>query len=342
MSNFFGWLAASAVTIISVLIVWYVVKHAFKWADAGPWGVLLLILSAVITMVAARLFLVPLIDDLYSNVKGDVADSAMAADIVGVLGAAPKDLGFSGEGATVLDQQAEGQVPTTGEEVATSETQIIVAAEPAVSVAAPTMFEFAHPYVVTSTTNLLILEKPDGQVIQVDVTGIETMACALDLRRIGPDGKPTHAYACPPSDGKTFAISQVTLPSDFPTLPAGLLPQPTPVVTAPEGSGGGGGNWLVGGESSGTCLKRELTRLGFENSTQFGTAWLPQGTSWTLSYPGTLGAWFTFAGNEKWALQSLDWRNISFKINGVLARAMGPQADVNSVFGIGPVPEACR
>ncbi|MBI3429197.1 MAG: hypothetical protein HY050_03880 [Actinobacteria bacterium] len=269
----------------------------------------------------------------------------MGADAARVLGALPANLGFTGEGAQsqiFQTPQPEGQVPTSGGQVPTGagQTQIVVGSEPAVSVTTPTVFEFSRPYVVTSTTNLLILEHADGQVKQVDVSGIETTACAIDLRRLDASGNPTHALACPASDNVTFALSQVSLPADWPQLPAGLMPQVS--VARPEGSGGGGGNWLIGGDVSGQCLKGELTRLGFENSTQFGTDWLPAGTTWMLSYPGWWSAAFTFAGNEIWNLQSRDWNWLVFDVNGVLARSMGPKADVSTVFGTGPVPEACR
>lgn len=337
MIEIFGWLATSAVTIIAVVIVWFVMKYAFKWAVAGPWGVLLLIVSAVITIVAARLFLVPLIDDLYTNVKGDVSRSAMAADVVTVLGAAPGSLGFTGQGASVLDQSQGNPfetAPTTGGQQ--TQTGTVAAAV----VANPTVFEFAHPYVVTPTSNTIVLEYTDGHVVQVEVTGTTPTACAIDLRRRDVSGNPTYAFACPTSDGVTFALSQVTLPVDWPQLPTELL------YVAPEGVGGGGEGVSFNSPDMGQCVATELVQKGIAHSSEFGTNWLPAGSSWMLISPNWGARAFTLDQNETWTLISNDWDSVSFPINGELARQMGGKTGGGktsaTVIGTGPVPTACR
>ena len=338
MNEFFGWLATSAVTIIAVIIVWFVMKYAFRWATAGPWGVFLLIVSAVITVVAARLFLVPLIDDLYKNVKGDVGDSVMAADIVSVLGAAPGNLGFTGQGASVLDQ---GQGGNPFESAPVASVPLAVVSQQTASLASPTVFEFAGPVVVTPNTNLLILEYPDGRVVQVDVTGSTPTACGESLLKRDDAGNPTHALACPASDGVTFALSQVTLPADWPQLPAGLL------QTAPEGIGGGGeGGVPFDSPDMGQCIGTVLAQKGISHSSEFGANWLPAGSSWTLISPNWGGRAFTLDQSETWTLMSNDWESVSFPINGELARQMGGKTGAGKTFatviGTGPIPSACR
>lgn len=342
MNEFFGWLATSAVTIIAVVIVWFVMKYAFKWATAGPWGVLLLILSAVITVVAARLFLVPLIDDLYKNVKGDVADSAMAADVVSVLGAAPGKLGFTGEGASVLDTREQGNPfeasPVAG--TASGQAQIVVGGQETVVTTTPTVFEFAGPYVVTPVSNLLVLEYPDGRIVQTNVSGTTPTACGEDLRRRDAAGRPTHALACPANDGVTFALSQVTLPVDWPQLPTEF------VYVAPEGVGGGGEGIPFDSPDMGQCIGTVLAQKGISHSSEYGANWLPTGSSWTLISPNWGGRALTFDQNETWTLVSNDWDSVSFTINGELARQMGGKTGGGktsaTVIGTGPVPTACR
>lgn len=336
MSEIFSWLATSAVTIITLIVVWVVMKYAFKWAPAGPWGVFLLIVSAVITVVAARLFLVPLIDDLYTNVKGDVADSALAADVVTALGAAPGDLGFTGQGANVLDQN-QGN-PFEAEPVAGEQTQT-VGQNTEVIVASPTVFQFARRYVVTSTSNLLVLEYPDGHLVQMDVTGVALTACGIDLRRRDAAGQPTHALACPASDNVTFALLQVTLPADWPQLPAALQ-------TMPEGVGGGGEGVPFDSQDMGQCVATVLAQKGISHSSEFGTNWLPAGSSWSLTSPNWGGRAFTMDQNETWILVSNDWDGVTFMVNGELARQMGGKIGsgktATTVIGTGPIPSACR
>lgn len=334
----FEFLALNIGPLLAGLLIWYIVKNAFKWAPAGPWGAIGLMFTVWLVVTVGRILFLPTVDVAYVDIKGQVRGSELGADAARLLGQVPKQLGFTETGAQsqLFSGRPEGQVPTFDEQP----SQIGVGGQETVVTTTPTVFEFASPVSVTPVSTLLVLEYLDGRIVQVDVTGTTPTACGIDLRRMNATGQPTHAYACPTSDGVTFAISQVTLPTDWPQLPVGLL------QTAPEGIGGGGEGVPFDSPDMGQCIGTVLIQKGISHSSEYGANWLPAGSSWTLISPNWSGRAFTLDQNETWTLISNDWDSVSFPINGELSRQMGGKTGggktSSTVIGTGPIPSACR
>lgn len=334
MSDLFKWLAASAVTILALFLTWWALKYAFQWAGAGPKGVLLLIVSTIMTLLASRYLLVPVVDDTYRGIKGGVRDSTIAADVVSVLGAAPSNLGLTGQGSSIIQNPAQGNPfgqsqPTTSGSIVSSP----------VTTTDPTVMAF-DPKSVTLAGGYLGLEYPNGELKVLSASEVvNPTACGIDLRRLDTSGKPTHLLACPASDGVEFAIAQVILPADFPQ-------PPSVAITTPERGGGEPVTSLFSKPGFGACLLAQLAGKGIAQSTQFGSNWLPAGSVWTLTSPNWWGRAFTLAANEQWTLVSKDWQGVSLTINGVLAHQMGGRTGAGptsvSIIGTGPVPPECK
>lgn len=327
--------------IIGYGILW-VWTHAPQIASDSPWKTFLYLLSFAGVVVFFGYFLISGFDWTFTRFDKDARQSKMLAAVTRAFGLSPQDAGLTGQG-TFLSQEGGIQVPgVVSAPQETTGVQIEVAAEPAaaVSVAAPTIYEFAVPVVVTPTTNLLVLEYPDGRFVQTETAGIETKACGVDLRRRDASGNAMYALACPASEGVTFALNQVSLPPDWPQLPVGLLPQPT--VSAPKGTGGGEPVTMTP-EERGACWLDWANGVDLSSITQEqGPLFLPRGTEWRLKGPGGFLEWGSMwhtKNGERWTLTNQGMGVIDYPINGWVGRSFPgyDDAGVIVVKGMGDV-----
>lgn len=344
MNEFLGWIGPRVIVILTLLVVWWGVKYAFKTSTAG-WKIFELHGATILTIAIIGVFGVSILDWMYTSTKTNVEKSKIGADMVGLFNQSPATFGFTGQGTLLTGgaSQSAGTVPLAP----AAQSVPIVINQPAVAapqaIVAPTSWSFP-PAVVILAGSTLTLYHEDGRIESVAAADVGTpTACGIGLTDYDArSGKPATLYVC---DGGTmgstwFSGSEVTLPEGFPQPSVEMLNAALSQQPSQEAYGGGAGIDFYS-QQFGNCIASWLTGKGFENVTSGGAGWLPQGSSWTLRYASWSWGWATNAAFEDWRLTSLDWPGIEFRIKAELAQSFNPKGDQTTVFGTASIPNEC-
>lgn len=314
MNEFLQWLSGSIIFILALLITYFIIKNALAWSSKSPKDIVFMVVSLMLVIWAAQYVVVPTIETLYLGIRGQVAESQVAADLVSIVGVAPADVGV---GDTASQQVTiVGAAPSSGEGNESSSVVEEILSDSGPDVTLPAEF-FVFPRVdnLTLASDTLSVENPNGVIETYNASDLQVVAaCGWVLSRVDHNGNPTHLLACPASELRIFSAIQVILPSDFPMAPPIPTPAPTEIPAA-----------VVGQCWTEWAITQGLPILPAETTEGEYKQLIPAGTTWTIVGPSGLGRLPT-AANESWLLKNEEY-SISLVVNRHVGVALGGAPD---------------